>query len=372
MRTFGWMLICCFASVSAEAALLPVVPGDSEHGEKIFESERCIQCHSVGGKGGKTAPDLGRQVDRNFTPALLASTMWNHAPVMWAAIEGAGIEKPKLTPEAAADLFAFFYSTRFFDKPGDAARGKAAFTARHCAECHGITGSQAEGAPPVAKWESLGQPILLVQQMWNHSVRMREAFARKKIGWQELTSQELGDILVYLRTLPQTKDLATRFSYTSGTGGEAIFQSKGCVKCHTGKLSLDDRLHDLTLTDIAVDMWNHAPRMIQPPPSLTEGEMRQLLSYLWMRQFIYPAASEARGKQIFAQKRCVECHASGAHGAPPLPGQARKFSEVTIMSALWRHGPEMLTRMRQAHIAWPRFNNAGQLADLLAYLNSVQ
>jgi hypothetical protein len=39
--------------------------------------------------------------------------MWNHAPVMWAAIEGAGIEKPKLSPESAADLFAFFIPRDF-------------------------------------------------------------------------------------------------------------------------------------------------------------------------------------------------------------------------------------------------------------------
>ncbi len=364
--------ICWLISLGVQAAVLPVVPGDSGRGEKLFETERCIQCHSIDGKGGKTAPDLGRQVDRSFTPALLASTMWNHAPVMWAAIEGAKIEKPRLTPEGAADLFAFFYSTRFFDKPGDAARGKEVFSAKHCADCHGIIGSRAEGAPPVVQWESLGQPVLLVQQMWNHSGRMREAFARRSLSWQELTTQDLTDMLLYLRNLPQTKGVASRFSYGSGQGGEAIFQSKGCIKCHTGKLALENRLHNLTLTDIAVDMWDHAPRMIQPPPSLTEDEMRQLLSFLWMRQFVYPEASEARGKQVFTQKHCADCHASGEHGAPPLPGQARKFSEVTIISALWRHGPEMFTRMRQARLAWPRFNNPQQLADLIAYLNSVQ
>jgi hypothetical protein len=32
----------------------------------------------------------------------------------------------------------------------------------------------------------------------------------------------------------------------------------------------------------------------------------------------------------------------------------------------------MLVRMRQAKIAWPRFNSPEQVADLLAYLNSVQ
>jgi len=365
-------LVCVLLPLGVQAAVLPVIPGDSQRGEKLFETERCIQCHSIDGKGGKMGPDLGKRIDRTFTPALLASTMWNHAPVMWAAIEGAGIEKPKLSPEAAADLFAFFYSSRFFDKPGDAARGKQVFSARHCADCHGVNESKAENAPPVVKWDSLGQPMILVQQMWNHSGHMHEAFARRRISWQQLTTPELTDMLVYLRTLPETQHLSARFAYTSGQGGEAIFQSKGCIKCHTGKLSLDDRLHNLTLTDIAVDMWNHAPRMIQPPPNLTQDEMQQLLSYLWMRQFIYPAASESRGKQVFQQKHCADCHEGGRHGAPPLPGQGRKFSEVTIISALWRHGPQMLTRMRQAKIAWPRFNNPEQVADLLAYLNSVQ
>src|ERR1039457_1172674 len=79
----------------------------------------------------------------------------------------------------------------------------------------------------------------------------------------------------YLRNLPETRGLEARFSFTSGEGGQAIFESKGCVKCHVGKLALADRLHNLALTEIAVDMWNHAPRMIQPVPQLSEDEMRQ-------------------------------------------------------------------------------------------------
>ncbi len=144
------------------------------------------------------------------------------------------------------------------------------------------------------------------------------------------------------------------------------------MKCHVGKLALEDRLHNLTLTEIAVDMWNHAPRMIQPVPQLSEDEMRQLLSYLWMRQFVYAKGDATRGKQVFAAKRCAECHNGGEHGAPPLPGQGRGYSEITIISALWKHGPQMFTRMREAKIVWPRFNNPQQMSDLVAYLNTVQ
>jgi mono/diheme cytochrome c family protein len=366
------ILFCCAFAGFAWGSAPPVIAGNSDRGLKLFTEQRCIQCHGVNGHGGKTAPDLGKKVDRGFTPASLAITMWNHAPAMWAVMQAAGIEKPRLAPRDAADLFAFFYSTRYFDKPGDANRGREAFRAHHCAECHGITDSLFAGAPPVARWESLGHPIVLVQQMWNHSAHMRDAFARRKIEWQQLTTTELNDMLAYLRSLPQTAGVSTGFNNTAGDRGQEIFEAKSCVKCHTGALDLGNRLHDLTLTDIAVDMWNHAPKMIQPPPALSQDDIKELLSYLWMRQFIHASGDAGRGKQVFAEKHCMECHAGGAHGAPQLPGQARAYSEVTIMSALWRHGPQMLARMRQAKIGWPRFQDPQQLSDLIAYLNSVQ
>ena len=79
---------CLLALWSAEAAVPPVIPGDSAQGAELFKSERCVECHSVNGKGGKIGVDLSERVDRGFTPALLASAMWNHAPVMWAAMGG--------------------------------------------------------------------------------------------------------------------------------------------------------------------------------------------------------------------------------------------------------------------------------------------
>lgn len=359
-------------AVVALTAVEPVISGDSERGKRVFEQEQCVHCHSVAGRGGKMGIDFSLVVSRSYTPAHLASTMWNHAPVMYGAMEAAGMQKPKLSPGDAADLFAFFYSTRFFDKPGDAARGKIEFSAKHCGDCHGVAESRGETAPPVAKWESLADPVVMVQQMWNHSSRMQDAFARRKIAWQQLTTQELNDMVAWLRSLPETKHLASRFSNTSDRNGYKIFEAKGCVKCHTGNLALENRLHNMTLTDIAVDMWNHAPRMVKPTPSLTQEEMRELLSFLWMRQFVYPTGNIARGREVFQTRRCATCHAGGTHGAPQLPGQAKYYSEVSIISAIWGHGPQMLFRMKQAGIGWPRFRNPQELSDLLAYLNSVQ
>src|SRR5438309_3378694 len=175
---FMLRVIAAGALVAWGALAASIIPGDARRGEQLFQTEQCVQCHSVKGKGGVLGPDLGRRVDRDYTPALMSSLMWNHAPDMWAAMKERGVAKGSMTPDKAADLFAYFVSARYFEKPGDAARGKQAFAARHCADCHGITSSPVVAAPPVAKWESLADPIVLAQQMWNHGPRMRAEFAK--------------------------------------------------------------------------------------------------------------------------------------------------------------------------------------------------
>ena len=57
--------------------------------------------------------------------------MWNHAPTMWAAMRAREIQAGDSNPQSAADLFAYFYAARFFEKPGDAGRGKALFRPAH-------------------------------------------------------------------------------------------------------------------------------------------------------------------------------------------------------------------------------------------------
>jgi mono/diheme cytochrome c family protein len=102
--------------VAAAAYGATVPPVDSARGERVFVAQSCNQCHSINGEGGKIAPDLGKRIDRNYTPTVLLSIMWNHAPSMWGAMEARGIERPVLDEQTAADLFAYFYSARFFDK----------------------------------------------------------------------------------------------------------------------------------------------------------------------------------------------------------------------------------------------------------------
>jgi mono/diheme cytochrome c family protein len=365
MRTFRITAL----AIAAAGVAAPQPRVDSQRGERLFQTEGCVQCHSIEGKGGQKAPDLGKRIDRNYTPALLASVMWNHAPSMWSAMKQQGIQTASLSEQAAADLFAYFYAARFFDKPGDAARGKRVFSVKHCSECHGLATSIAAGATPVAQWQSLGHPILLAEAMWNHSANMRQRFAQREFAWPEVTGQELTDLLVYLRNLPATRQMAWRLETGAESNGQALFESKGCAGCHVGKLELAPRLRGKTLTDIAAEMWNHAPKMRQPPPTLATGEMRQIVSYLWADQVFRESGRPADGRKVFAAKNCATCHNDPSSGAPDLTRRRGSFSSISMMSTLWRHGPQMLDQMQAKKLAWPTFTTR-QMSDLISYLNT--
>src|SRR5579862_8705879 len=95
------VLIAAGAVFASSAFADSIVAGDARRGEQLFQSQQCIQCHSFRGKGGTIAPDLSKRIDRNYTPAVMASLMWNHAPDMWAAMRKQGISRPTLTTQSA-------------------------------------------------------------------------------------------------------------------------------------------------------------------------------------------------------------------------------------------------------------------------------
>ncbi len=363
------VFILLTSAIGAHAA---VVAADSARGANLLHPLACVQCHSVNGKGGHVGPDLGRLVDRNFTPAALAATMWNHAPVMWAAMRERGIQAGELDEQAAADLFAYLYSARFFERPGDAGRGKRVLESG-CGRGHGLNSPIEPGIPPVSQWRSVNDPFALAAAMWNHLPRMRAAAEIKHIALPQLSAQDLVDVLVYVRNLAGVKEGQGAFQPMSGTSGQALFESKGCVGCHRTGSVLASRIKKRTLTEIAAAMWNHAPKMLSAgaqPTRFESGGMRELLSYLWAKQFFEDSGDSGHGKRVFTAKRCAACHSDGASGAPQLPSGGRQFSGASMVSALWRHGPTMLERMTKQSMPWPRFSGR-DMADLIGYLNSA-
>ncbi len=363
--------VFCGLIFLASASLAAMLPGDAREGARLFSSQRCVACHSFNGQGGKTAPDLARKPEGRYTPSLLAATLWNHAPEMWSAMEQARVRRPQLTVQQSADLFAYFYTARYFEQAGDAGRGKQVFASKGCNGCHGETSGGAAGAPPISKWESLADPIELARAMWNHAPKMLAAMG-SKASWPQLSAQEMTDLLVFVQNLPATKRARRerRFAPASAATGELLFREKGCAGCHTGAQALTGRLSGQTLAGLAAAMWNHAPQMRDRAQELRPEEMTRLVGYLWSIQYFDNAGDPAKGAQVAQEKRCASCHGVEGSGAPAFRQLAGELDATAFISAVWRHGPEMLEQMRKQGIAWPRFSG-DELAHLIAYINSL-
>jgi cytochrome c2 len=131
-------------------------------------------------------------------------------------------------------------------------------------------------------------------------------------------------------------------------------------------MSLEARIANKTLTDIAADMWNHAPKMTQKADAITRDDIRSIISHVWASSYFRPTGDASRGQHVFQGKGCAGCHEGG--GAPAIKGQG-EFSAMTLVSALWKHGPQMQARMQQKGTEWPQLT-PGDTANLIAYLNS--
>jgi mono/diheme cytochrome c family protein len=347
-------------------APLSLHAGDARRGVEVLRREKCLTCHNIHGEGNHAAPDLGRRIGRRYTPAVMASVLWNHAPTMWTAMAGIGFNPPQLSIQDSDDLFAYFFSVRFFDHPGEAERGKRVFEEKHCSACHSLTDSGKGPGKPLTQWTASGDPVLLVQQMWVHSGQMTKELKEHKKGWIPLTGQDLTDLTVYFQNLPQTRHPVAQFSLPDPASGKDLFESV-CAGCHKGAMALEKRLENATLTDIAADMWNHAPKMTAAPTTGPE-EMRKIVAYVWEKQYLGPAGNAARGEKTFSAKHCATCHNDPQSGAPKLPLSSRNYSSVTMMSVLWTHGPTMRQEMLRKGISWPNLS-PDDVSNLAAYLN---
>lgn len=338
--------------------------GDADRGRELFQRLGCAVCHSVDGRGGGYAADLAKRIGREQTPLDMAAGLWNRGPLMWAWMAKKRLRLPDPSEQQFADLFAYFYSARYFDRPGDATRGRAVFERQRCGECHGFEGPPQPGGS-LRAWPPMADALALLERMWSAAAAMREALAKRRLPWPELTSQEAADLWALAAELREERTAPTEFPAGTVQSGERLFVTKGCGECHRGPQALPGRFSGRTLTDLGTAVWNHAPAMGPRLPQFSSGELRQLVGYLWNLQIREPPGDARRGRQVFLKQGCAACHGNAFRGAPRLAAQwLRPFR---LMEAVWRHGPLMEKQLRESGRAWPKMTRA-ELGDLAAYL----
>lgn len=188
------------ATAGPEEGPLYVLPGRAEAGRQLFAEKRCVECHAVGGAGGRVGPDLVERGVRQ-SPLEFAATIWNKAPAMAVAMQPRGISLPQLTPEQMADLVAYLYSVRYF-AGGSVQQGYAVASQKGCLNCHALRGERGKPASDLARGKELSSPAAVLAALWNHAV-VTPTVAGKKADWPGFKPQEMADLIAMLQSVSQ-------------------------------------------------------------------------------------------------------------------------------------------------------------------------
>jgi mono/diheme cytochrome c family protein len=188
------------ATAGPQAGPVYALPGRPDTGRLLFAAKSCIECHAVGGVGGKVGPDLVERGVRQ-SPIEFAATIWNKAPAMEAAMKTRGVTPPQLTPADMADIVAYLYSVRYFGNGGNIQNGWTVATRKGCLTCHAVRGERGKPASDITKWKGLDSPAAVLSALWNHAVVMPPSIGGKKSEWPLLNPQEMADLVALLQSV---------------------------------------------------------------------------------------------------------------------------------------------------------------------------
>jgi len=366
-----------------------VLPTDPLAGRQVFLQKGCAKCHAIWGEGGTLGPDLGKSGVWHSVLEL-AGVLWNHSPEMIEKMRERRIPRPTINTDEMANLAAFLYFLNYFDQKGDAAAGQVLFAEKGCAHCHAVGGHGGHVGPALDHYKRFASPLFLAGAMWSHSTAMAKKMVENSIPRPAFQGRDLAHIFAYIEAASSTPVVdRTYMEPGSPARGETVFAAKGCIQCHAvhgrgGHVGPDlaqKKLHR-TVTEIAGLMWNHEPAMWSrmqsmgiPFPQFSNGEISDLIAYLFFLQYYDPPGDPVKGQRVYMEQGCILCHFAprGAEQllAPDLSRSPAIASPLELSSAMWNHAPVMEAQIRERRLPWPRFADA-EVRDLVAYLQSLK
>ncbi|HXV86756.1 MAG TPA: c-type cytochrome [Gemmatimonadales bacterium] len=270
-------------------------------------------------------------------------------------------------------------------RPQSVEAGSRVFLNKGCIECHAVNRLGGTVGPDLARTSGYRSPYDLAAALWNHIPDMRRAMAQRRLERPRLATWEAGDLMAFLFWLGYFDEPGDTLR------GARLFRQRQCVACHQvrgagGVMGPDLGVVSSSATPImlAAGMWNHAPAMARamqsrqvPRPVFTGSELRDLLAFVKGSGdalpsgvlYVAPGHPE-RGRQLFQEKRCVECHrvaGTGGRVGPDLGAQRRYATVLDFAAAMWNKGPAMLEAMGSRGLSLPALR-ADEMADLVAYL----
>jgi cytochrome c551/c552 len=269
--------------------------------------------------------------------------------------------------------------------PENPLKGRFVFEQKGCITCHAIKGEGGEIGPDLGKKKFYGSFLQLAGIMWNHSPEMLRRMRELDLPFPEFSRAEMVELiayLYYLRYLGEPGDLYR---------GKVLATEKGCLACHSiggkgGKSgpAFDKLAKYVSPLYMAQALWNHGPQMEQQikkmglsRPKFEKGEIVDLSAYIReaskgteKEQVYMSPGNPQRGKMVFKEKGCLDCHAARGEGkdvGPDLGELEWDYSVTEIAGLMWNHGTEMGELMEERKMSWPTFSGK-EMADLIACL----
>ena len=372
------------ALVDAVESGSAVLPGNPLEGSQLFAEKGCLRCHSINGVGGSGGPDLGQGILKRSLLDI-AGVMWNHSPGMAYVIEERHATRPVFKAAEMASLLSFLYYVGSLEALGDTANGERLYRDKQCQTCHALGGKGGKLGPALDNYSRYASPIYLSVGLWNRGRSMAAVMDATRTARPTFEKGNIADIFAYIRSFGRGVE---RIYARPGSprNGEKLFIAKRCAECHSvtprgdsSRPNLRARLIKGSLMTIAGAMWNHGPKMWAdmarrgiPASTLSVTEMSDIIGYLYFLQFIDPPGVAQRGRLVFQEKRCSQCHAAPVRSSAPDFARSEKLkTQLDVVTEMWNHASTMEETMLKQSLEWPVFRG-GEMADLVAYLTTLR
>lgn len=376
---------------------------------------RCISCHAINGKGGTTAPDLGR-IGSKVSPEWLYSFLRDprlFQPEVEMPRYGFSDEErlavvvymmAEFTDTEVADGPAMLPDLAFYEK------GKRLFRTYNCAGCHELEGirSGEEMGPELSaigskrlyeiEFGRVPIPRTLPDYLYTKLTRPRvsaEGLRMPDYGFSEEEAVAITTALLSLTAekVPEAYRVASSPLNTGAPQGEVgrLFRDYACFGCHRIHGRGDPLAPDLTREGSqARPEWIRGyfkvpyslrPILTERMPNLfmKDGEIEAVTRYLSMVLLddsleVDIPSSDGRlaeeGKKLYEAYGCQACHQLGTQGGyvgPPLTGVGLRLTPGWIYR--WLEDPQ---RYNPGTTEPNHGLNPGERQALTAYLMSLK
>ncbi len=346
---------------------------DAERGGELFRASRCVTCHSVDGRGGTLAPELGH-VGAKVTRDWLYSWIRDPHRLQPDTL----MPRFRFTDEQVRDLAAYIAEdlaepkgldpNRAAPDPASAAEGRRIFERRGCYSCHELEGFPERpriGPKLAGVGDRILDPVPLVARgveptlpNWLHTKvsgpeRVLETARMPTFGFSEHDAAAVTVALLSLRARAVPPDRATRDPdrppYVPQGEFGALVRRYRCLSCHQIQ-GTGGNLSTVVLDRIGTQLrWDYIEQYVQKPIAVRVGlaermphlniareEARVLADFLSTvmvddaleAEVPRGAAAVARGKELFDGHGCQGCHIVGDRGGfvgPDLNGSGDRL-----------------------------------------------